>query len=158
MADLDLCFFTCSPADLVPVDSSMVRWLDPEVDYHLAQRYWASFAQTLRHSTWMKAHEYGYQYAAMVEGDWMVACAAVWRFSDDSWEVAAASTLPDFRRQGRSRRTVAFVTAHILEAGRVATTSTQASNEAAIATALSVGFKQLPVDQVWWEYPILPDF
>jgi predicted GNAT family acetyltransferase len=158
MTDSDLLYFTCSLADLEPVDTTFVRWLNPMSEYPLAQRYWASFDQTLRHSTWQKAHEFGYQYAAMFEGDWLVACAAVWRFSNDAWEVSGVSTLPDYRRQGRSRRTVAFVTTYILEAGRLATTSAQSSNQAAIATALSVGFKVIPPEQVWWQYPHLPEF
>ena len=158
MTESTLVYFTCTTADLLPIDSNGVRWLNPDKDYELARRYWASFDQTLRKSTWIKAHEYCYEYAANLENNWITACAAAWRFSENTWDVAAVSTLPDYRRQGRSRATIAFVTAHILEAGRVATCCTEANNQAAISAIRSVGFQPIDPAQVWWTYPKLPEF
>jgi GNAT superfamily N-acetyltransferase len=158
MLDSSFVYFTCSQADLLAIDTHGVRWLDQDHDYELARNYWAAFNQNLRMSTWHKAHEYCYEYAANLENNWITATAAVWRFSETTWDVAAVSTLPDYRRQGRSRATIAFVTAHILEAGRVASCCTNANNQAAVAAILSVGFHPIEVDQVWWTYPKLPDF
>ena len=53
-------------------------------------------------------------------------------------------TLEGFRRRGYATRVVAFVTAHILASGRVATCSTGEDNIAMRATARGVGFREVP--------------
>jgi len=65
----------------------------------------------------------------------------VWRYSEEAWEVAAVYTVPAFRRRGYGKAVVSFVTAHILDAGRLATCHTRVDNAAMIATAESVGFR-----------------
>ena len=127
-------------------------------DYELARRYWEGWGQTLSFNVWKTAHAYGYQYAAIVEREGIISSAGVWRFSEECWEVAAVSTLASHRRQGYSRRVVAFITAYIHASNRLATCSTGDENIAMIATARSVGFRPVPAEQVWWRYPQLPDF
>jgi predicted GNAT family acetyltransferase len=144
--------------DFISADSTGVRWLDMEKDYILARDYWAAIGQELKNSTWMKAYEFGYEYAAVIEFERIVSIAAVWRFSDKVWELAAVNTLPSRRQRGYSKRVVSFVTSSILQADRLATCSTDDRNIAMIATAKSVGFKVVPFDQVWWKQPDLPDF
>ena len=151
-------YFTCTRQEFVPVENSGVRWLEPDRDYELARTFWAAYQSDLSYERWAKAHEFGYQYAAVVEDGKIISCAGVWRFSDDAWDVAAVSTLTNFRRRGYSKRVVAFIAAYILEAGRVATCSTGDINIAMIATAKSVGFKEIAPDKVWWTYPRLPEF
>jgi len=151
-------FFICTKQSFIPIDSAKARWLERDADYELAKDYWRDLRLDLLHSTWLKAHEFGYQYAAIVENDRIVSCAGVWRFSEEAWEVAAVSTLESFRRKGYSKSIVAFVTAFILKAGRLATCSTSDDKIAMIATAKSVGFQQVPQEKIWWTCPKLPDF
>ena len=144
--------------DKLVLASSNVRWLDPHADYLLAQEYWAALGQPLAHSTWIAAHEYGYRYGAIVQNGRIISCAAVWKFSDEAWEIAAVSTLPEYRRKGYSNQVITFITRYILEEGRTPVCSTGDENVAMIATAKSVGYEEVPEDKVWWTYPRLPDF
>jgi predicted GNAT family acetyltransferase len=132
----------CNKEDLVPADMAGIRWLDRDADYVLARTYWRGRGQELSRQTWEEAHALGYRYAALVQEDQILSCAAAWRYSDHAWEVAAVGTLPSFRRQGYATRVVAFVTAYILAAGRVATCHTAEDNVAMRATARRVGFRE----------------
>lgn len=148
----------CTKQSFIPIDTGQVRWLEQATDYELARGYWRDFGQDLHCSTWRKAHEFGYQYAAIVENGRIVSNAGVWRFSEAVWGVGHVSTLESLRRRGYAKRTVAFVTAFILKAGRLATCSTIDDNIAMIATAKCVGFREIPQEKVWWTHPKLPDF
>jgi predicted GNAT family acetyltransferase len=133
----------CTREDFIPADDQTgIRWLDPQVDYALAKAYWRGHGQGLSRETWEEAHATGYQYAALMQEDRIVSCAAAWRYSDQAWEVAAVGTLPAFRRRGYAARVVAFVTAYILASGRVATCHTAEDNLAMRATARRVGFRE----------------
>jgi predicted GNAT family acetyltransferase len=141
--------FVCSVQDLIPMDNHTgTRWLDPEADYALAKAYWRGRGQDLSLATWLEAHASGYQYAALAREGQILSCAAAWRYSDEAWEVAAVGTLDGFRRQGYATRVVAFVTAYILAAGRVATCHTGEDNAAMQATARRVGFREIPEGEV----------
>jgi predicted GNAT family acetyltransferase len=72
--------------------------------------------------------------------------------------VAAVNALPGYQHQGFARQVVTSVAAFILQSGRCAVCTTDAANQAMSATALSVGFRIIPPEQVWWIYPSLPDF
>ena len=148
----------CTKETIIPVDGSGVRWLDPDADYGLAKTYWGELGQDLRQSTWRQAHEHGYRYAAIVQCERIISLAAVWRFSENAWDAAAVSTLEGYRRRGHAKRVVGFVAAHILDSGMAATCCTRDSNAAMIATAESVGYRRVPLDEVWWTYPKLPEF
>jgi predicted GNAT family acetyltransferase len=156
--DLLMIYLACTKQHFIPTDTAAVRWLDRDADEALAQAYWQALGQELRRSTWRQAHEFGYQYAALVMEGRIVSCAAAWRFLDEAWEVAAVGTLPDYRRRGYAKRVIAFVTAAILAAGRLATCSTSDGNVAMAAAAKSVGFYEVPRAEVWWSHPQLPDF
>ena len=151
-------YFTCSKEDLVPIVWGNVRWLDQTVDYELAKHYWQALGYPLSQRTWRSAHEYGYRYAAIIKNDQIISCAGEWRFSEDCGEIAAVSTLEQYRRRGASKQVVAFITDYILSKGKTATCSTDDDNIAMIATAKSVGYREIPKDKVWWTYPRLPEF
>jgi RimJ/RimL family protein N-acetyltransferase len=151
-------YFVCTENNLIPIKSENVRWLDKDNDYELARIYWQEWGQVLSYSTWNKAHEYGYQYAGIVEHGKIVSSAGIWRFSEKLWEIAAVSTLESHRKKGYSKSVIAFITSYTHKFGCVATCSTSDDNVAMIATAESVGFQQVPESEVWWNYPQLPDF
>jgi predicted GNAT family acetyltransferase len=117
-----------------------VRWLDWDQDYPLARAFWPPDFP-LTQEVWEEARALGYRYYAIVEGDEIASIAAEWRYSDEAWDVAAIVTAPAYRRQGYAKSVVSFVTGQILEAGRVATCTTQHDNIAMIRTAESVGFQ-----------------
>lgn len=153
-----MAFFCCTKETIIPVDSSGVRWLDPNADCERAIAYWAELGHVLRQGTWLQAHGHGYRYAGLVRCERVLSCSAVWRFSEECWELAAVTTLESHRRRGYAKQTASFVTAHILEEGRSASCSTNDDNMAMIATAESVGYRRIPADQVWWTVPTLPEF
>ncbi len=131
----------CTPESFRSCDCSRVRWLDRETDYVLASALWPAEAPLSR-GGWEEAHEQGYSYCAIVEGGTAAALGAVWRYSKDRWEVAAIYTVPPVRRRGYATAVVCFLTAHILDSGRIATCTTEPDNTAMIRTAEGVGFKK----------------
>ena len=135
---------TCTQNDLTSLNCSSVRWLDRDADFELAREFWLALQQELTYPEWVEAHVLGYTYAAIVEEGKVISCAAVWRYSEQAWEVAAVVTRDGYRRRGYAKQVVAFVTAYILRNGRLATCTTHDDNTAMIATAKSVGFKAQP--------------
>ena len=127
-------------------------------DYELARELWAKFPYSLSLEQWVTAHSYGYQYVAILDQGQIISSAAVWRFSEKAWDVAAVGTLEPYQRKGYSKQIASFVTAYILESNRLATCATRDGNIAMIATAKSVGFQIIPPEEVWWTYPKLPKF
>jgi ribosomal protein S18 acetylase RimI-like enzyme len=130
---------TCTSMTFRPHRSYPVCWLDWDADFERAQGLWPSNFPLTR-EIWEGAQEAGYHYCGVVEGDILVASAAVWRYSDAAWEVAAVRTLEAYRRRGYGRAVVSFATAHILAQGRVATCHTAATNLAMRRVAAQVGF------------------
>lgn len=118
-----------------------VRWLDVEADYPLARDFWAF---PISPEDWRGFRDEGYQYCAVVEDQRIISIAAVWRYSDHAWELAAVSTAPEFRRCGYGQSVASFVTAAILSQGCRATCLTAADNVAMQRTAQSVGFYFAP--------------
>lgn len=132
---------TCTQEEFTPPEYSSVRWLERDADYELARELCAACKQDLSYSEWVEAHDLGYTYAGIIEEGKLISCAAVWRYSEQAWEVAAVVTRDGYRRRGYSKQVIAFVTAHILEQGRRPTCTTNDDNIAMIATARSVGFR-----------------
>jgi ribosomal protein S18 acetylase RimI-like enzyme len=138
--DRDLVRLRCTREQFRPSASDRVRWLDWDRDYVLASAFWPPDLPLTR-ETWDEARVLGYHYCAIVEDDKVASIAAEWRYADDAWEVAAVGTAPAYRRRGYARSVVSFVTAQILDAGRVATCTTGCENIAMVRTAESVGFQ-----------------
>ena len=152
-------YFVCAENNFLPVRSENVRWLEKDQDYELARHYWQVWSQDLSYSTWDKAHEYGYQYAGIVEGDKIVSSAGVWRFAENLREIVAVSTMENYRKKGYSKSIISFLTSYYIhKSDCLATCSTSDDNIAMIATAESVGYKRVSQAEVWWSYPRLPDF
>jgi len=72
----------------------------------------------------------------------IVARAAVWKYSETAWEVAAVSTLPGYRKRGYGAMVVSHLTAIILTNGKVATCTTGDTNTAMRGLAKKVGFTE----------------
>ena len=85
----------------------------------------------------------GFQYCAVVEHSQLQAMAAVWRYSEDAWEVASVYTRPEARGRGYAQAVVSFVTAAILSAGKRATCSAASDNPAMQRVAECVGFQRV---------------
>ena len=79
----------------------------------------------------------------MVEHRQLQAMAAVWRYSEDAWEVASVYTRPEVRGHGYAHAVVSFVTAAILSAGKRATCSAASGNPAMQRVAECVGFQRV---------------
>jgi ribosomal protein S18 acetylase RimI-like enzyme len=137
---VQLITLACTINTFRPHDDPRVRWLDWDRDFEVAKDMWPEDCP-LERETWEEARALGYRYCALTVGEQAVAIAAVWRYSEHAWEAAAVRTLPAFRRQGHGKAVVSYVTAHILEAGRLATCTTSAENEAMLRTAESVGYR-----------------
>ncbi len=130
---------TCTPTTFRLVKRYPVRWLDWHADFEKAQALWPP-TSPLTPEAWRDARLAAYRYCGVVERTTLIACAAVWRYSETAWEVAAVSTRPEYRRRGYGQAVVAFVTGYILQQGRVATCHMAADNVAMQRTAERVGF------------------
>ena len=131
----------CVPDTFRPCQPHAVRWLDVEADYPLARAFWTI---PISSEDWRGFRDEGYQYCAVTDDKKIISIAAVWRYSDAAWELAAVSTLPEFRRRGYGQSVASFVTAAILGQSRRATCLTAADNVAMQQTAKSVGYYVAP--------------
>lgn len=143
MADVPTVWYVCTKDPFRPEIKHPVRWLDWEEDYAIARKRWTSLDSEAFREMWSGARKEGYEFAAVVDGEKLVAIAAVYRYSETHWMLAAVSTddAAD-RRQGYAKSVCSFVTAHVLEAGRTATCCTRADNIAMQRTAESIGFRR----------------
>lgn len=120
--------------------SDNVRWWTNWEEYYaVAEGVW-SIGAVLPRWEWDEDAVQGFQFCGSFEGDQLAAMGAVWRYSDDKWEVAAVGTLPQFRCRGHAKAVVSLVTEHILDSGRTATCSTKPGNIAMFKAASAVGF------------------
>ena len=137
----------CNQGELRPCSAADVRWLDWAKDSSLARALWTSAGSVYSDEAWDElwhgARADGYRYCAVVKDGAIISRAAVWRYSDKAWEAAAVYTAPAKCRRGYGKAVISFVTAHILDAGRVATCHTSDDNLAMIRTAEAVGFHQV---------------
>ncbi len=131
--------YECTRQTFRPWPNASVRWLDWERDYELARSMWPE-TSPLSPENWEENRRENFTYCAVVVDQELLAMAAVWKYCETAWEVAAVGTKPAYRRQGHGRAVVSFVTDYILESGRLATCSTASDNVAMQRTAESVGF------------------
>jgi len=129
----------CTTDTFRPVSFDHVRWLDWDRDFTRAQAFWPS-DKPLTRDIWDGARDEGYTYCAIVLDGQVVSMAARYCYADDEWMVAAVGTHAEFRRRGFGQKVVSFITADILDTGRLATCFTAEDNVAMIRTAESVGF------------------
>ena len=131
----------CDTGTFQPVDCAGVQWLDWGSGFEMWRRFCAPRVSVSREG-WQQARDDGYRYCAVVRDGEIASIAAEYRFSEDAWMVAAVATAPRFRGRGYAKRVVSFITAQILDAGRLATCHTRDDNVAMIRTAQSVGFRE----------------
>ena len=134
--------YICTQEVFRPALLHAVRWLDWDEDYTLARDFWPPHIG-LSLQDWLSARDEGYRYCAVVEDGGIVSMAAVLRYSEPEWMLAAVMTKPETRRCGYGKSVCTFATAHILDAGRVATTTTEVTNIAMRKTAESIGYQQV---------------
>ena len=139
MSNQQFVTYQCTRMSFQPLQRHPVRWLEWEHVYHLVEVFWPE--QTPE--GWREAHEEGYQYCGVIEAGQLQAIAAVWRYSEEAWEVASVHTRPEVRRRGYAQTMVSFVTAEILRAGKRATCSTSSDNRAMQKVAESLGFQRV---------------
>jgi len=142
MTDQHTIHYECTSSTFRPTITYPVRWLDWDRDYVLAQAMWPE-TMPLTPWIWQEARQARYQYCAVIEHDQIQSIAAVWRYSETAWEVAAVSTRPEVRQRGYAKAVVSFATTHILAVGKRATCSTASDNLSMQRTAESVGFYQV---------------
>ena len=73
----------------------------------------------------------------------IVSRAAIWKYSQTAWEVAAVSTLPEYRGKGYGAMVVRHCAAIILEHGKVATSTTSDTNTAMRRILENTGFTEV---------------
>jgi hypothetical protein len=138
-------FYACRTETFRPRTRHAVRWLNPHSDYALARAYWnLKPGNDLSLEHWQEAHDLGFSYAAVVENEQIISLAAVLRYSDAAWELAAVSTNnPANRLRGYAKSTCSFVTKYILGTRRTATVGTGLDNTAMQRTAESIGYQKV---------------
>ena len=134
--------FVCTAATFVPHPHPAVRWLDPRRDFALARAAWAARGLALARAEWDEWHADGYRYCALIEDGRVVALAAAWAYSPTAWELAAVWTRADCRGRGCATAVSSFITAHILDQGRIATCHTRSANHPMRRVATRLGFRQ----------------
>ena len=135
------CNQECTPATFRPCELHHVRWLDWEEDFVAVNKFWF---QPLSMEEWLSFRDMQYRYCAVIESASICSIAALWRYSDSAWEVAAVKTSPEHQRRGLGKSVVSFVTRAILAEGRLATCLTASENLPMQKTAQSVGFYHAP--------------
>jgi len=141
MADVPCVHYECTKDTFRPDIKHPVRWVDWDQDSEIARMRWEMEPEAFR-EMWTGARRDGYEFCAIVNGEKLIAVAAVYRYSEDAWMLAAVSVDdPADRRQGCAKSVCSFVTAAILDAGRTATCITRADNIPMQRTAESVGFQ-----------------
>ncbi|MHB0999270.1 MAG: GNAT family N-acetyltransferase [Armatimonadota bacterium] len=120
-----------------------VRWLDGDNDIHLAHELWKMSIPDIEsfRMMWNDWRDQGYQFCAIVEEGKIIARAAIWRYSDAAWELAAVLVREEqYYMQGYGKSICSFVTKAILDVGRIATCHTDIRNIAMQRTAESMGY------------------
>jgi RimJ/RimL family protein N-acetyltransferase len=122
-------------ADFTPVAYDNVRWLN-EDDFH----YMNEFCN-MDIETWSGGKKEGFTYCAVIEDDKIVSLAAVWKYSQDKWETAAANTRKNYENRGLAKRVVSFSTDYIFKQNKIPTLTTGEDNIPMRKVAESIGFK-----------------
>lgn len=156
MTDQHTLHYICTAGDFRPGLVHPVRWLDPESDFELGRQLFCiteKETDQLREA-WRKVQEQGFQFCGVVESGVVIAQAALWRYSDPAWDLASVAVPnPANRLQGYGKSVSSFVTAAILETGRVPTCATGVGNTAMQRTAQSIGYHRIDPAALPAQYP-----
>jgi predicted GNAT family acetyltransferase len=136
--------YRCDIDSFKPDQRHEVRWLDAlsdvDGDFDLLAEFERHRGQTFSREDLRTVTDQGFTYAAVVQDGAIMARAARWDYSDESWELAAVFTLERRRGEGLARSVCTFVTGFILAAGKVATCHTPESNTGMRRVAESLGY------------------
>lgn len=136
--------YKCTAETLLPfVSKYQVRWLDWDKDIHLAHELWKMSIPDFEsfRMMWNETREQDYHFCAIIEENKIIARAAVWRYSNAAWELAAVYVREEqYYMKGYGKSVCSFATEAILDAGRTATCHTDISNIAMQRTAESIGY------------------
>lgn len=141
---MDIVKFICTDKQSIIRESEMVREFDAFENYEQLNDFFGAHDKKLMCSK----EEYfeGFDFTkwndyVIYADDKIIARAGIWKYSDNAWEVAGVSTLPEYRCKGYGTILVRHCIAKILEKGKAATCSTESKNIPMIKTALKAGFK-----------------
>lgn len=153
---MSLVKFICTKDDLIGDFDSRVTELDAWTNFDLLNEFFGTrgpdcmctrdeyFNEANREMKAFFENEPGdWTDYVIMENDIIVSRAAIWRYSNDVWEVAGVSTRPDCQGKGYGSAVVRSCAAKIIESGKKASCTTGDNNTAMINTALKVGFKIL---------------
>ena len=129
----------CDRRAFRPAPIVSARWLDADGDYPAARAMWSG-SMDLTKNEWLGSWHQGYEYCGIFADAALVARAAVWRYSEQAWELASVAVLPAYRRRGMAKEVCSLATARILDAGRLAMCSTRVDNVAMRRTAMAIGY------------------
>ena len=135
----DTVWFTCTRETYRPASSPDVRWLDIPDDIPHLNGMWRETGSALTEAEWRQIAADGYTYAGVILDGRLISVAAVFKFSEDAWMLAAVGTSEPFRRRGLAKQTCSFVTGYILDHVPTATCGTRSTNDAMIRTAKRIG-------------------
>lgn len=143
---MDIIKFICTDKQSIICDSEMVREFDAFKNYEQLNDFFGAHDKNLMCSKEEYFEGFDYtkweDYVICVDNK-IIARAGIWKYSDNEWEVAGVSTLPEYRCKGYSTILVRYCIAKILENGKIATCSTKSTNIPMIKTALKAGFKKV---------------
>lgn len=133
--------FECRPETFRPAACPAVRWLSVTDDAEaLARHFVAQGVEPNTPEGWAEIEAEGYHYAGHCEDGVLLCMAGFWTYSQESWGLVAVGTLQQERGRGLATAVCSFITAHILGASRVATTSTMSHNAPMIRVAEKLGY------------------
>ncbi len=130
----------CGRQNFKPVAGVDVRWLTLDDDFDFVRTAWVE-DPSFRRRDWDRLHGEGYTFCVVSDVGTVLSRAAVWRRSEEEWEVEAVWTRADCRRRGLAKAVVSTATASVLENDRIATLHALAENVAMVRVAESVGFR-----------------
>ena len=140
---MEVVTFTCTKEDFAGSFDSRVTEFDAWENYDLLNEFFGAHDASLMCSK----EEYfdGFDTSTwtdyvIIEDGAIVSRAAIWKRSDDVWEVAGVSTRPDRRSEGYGAAVVKSCIAKIVENDKTAACTTRPNNIAMINTALQAGF------------------
>lgn len=138
--------FQCTKDSFKGSTHNCVLEFDASENYEQLNEYFGSFDKSLMCSKeeYFDGFDYGTWDDYVIFEDGKIVCrAAIWKYSQTAWEVAAVSTLPEYRCKGYGENIVSHCTAIILNNGKRATCTTSDTNIAMRRTVEKVGFMEM---------------
>jgi predicted GNAT family acetyltransferase len=133
--------YKCTQETFRPMQLHPARWLDLVDDEALIRESWGILDDAAYQELLKAFEEDHHQPAGIIEDGRIVAHATIMRYSNEAWELAAVWVDEANRGKGYGKSICSFVTAAILDAGRLATCRTSSENIAMRRTQESIGYQ-----------------